>query len=67
MTMFVTAGVELRFSNLDDWLTVHRITLVDLQLDAQNFYLFTYNTFPPRWYLHLVVVEGFVSSSNPES
>ena len=32
--------------HLDDWLTVHRsITLVDLQLDAQNCYLFTYNTF----------------------
>ena len=32
--------------NRDDWLTVHRsITLVDLQLDAQNSYLFTYNTF----------------------
>jgi len=32
--------------NLDNWLTVHRsITLVDLQLDAQNSYLFTYNTF----------------------
>ena len=31
---------------LDDWLTVHRsITLVDLQLDAQNSYLFTYNTY----------------------
>jgi len=31
---------------LDDWLTVHRsITFVDFQLDAQNFYLFTYNTF----------------------
>ena len=31
---------------LDDWLTVHRsITLVDLQLDTQNSYLFTYNTF----------------------
>ena len=31
---------------LDDWLTLHRsITLVDLQLDAQNSYLFTYNTF----------------------
>ena len=30
---------------LDDWLTVHRsITLVDLQLDAQNSYLFTHNT-----------------------
>jgi hypothetical protein len=36
----------LRIPNLDDWLTVHRsITLVDLQLDAQNSYLFTYNTF----------------------
>jgi len=31
-------------ADLDDWLTVHRsITLVDLQLDAQNSYLFTYN------------------------
>jgi len=31
---------------IDDWLTVHRnITLIDLQLDAQNSYLFTYNTF----------------------
>ena len=31
---------------LDDWLTVHRsVTLVDLQLDAQDSYLFTYNTF----------------------
>jgi len=31
---------------LDDWLTVlHSITLVDLQLDARNSYLFTYNTF----------------------
>ena len=30
----------------DDWLTVHRsITLYDLQLDAQNSYLFTHNTF----------------------
>jgi len=29
-----------------DWLTVHRgITLVDFQLDAQNSFLFTYNTF----------------------
>jgi len=33
-------------ANLDDWLTVRRsITLVDLHLDAQNFYLFIYNTF----------------------
>jgi len=31
---------------LDDWLTVHRsIILVHIQLDAQHFYLFTYNTF----------------------
>jgi hypothetical protein len=31
---------------LEDWVTVHRsITLVDLQLDAQNSYLFTYNAF----------------------
>jgi hypothetical protein len=31
-------------ANLIDWLTVHRtITLVDLQLDTQNSYLFTYN------------------------
>jgi hypothetical protein len=30
-------------TDLDDWLTVHRsITLVDLQLDAQNSYLFIY-------------------------
>jgi hypothetical protein len=33
-------------ANLDVWLTVHRIiTLIDLQLHAQNSYLFTYNTF----------------------
>jgi hypothetical protein len=31
---------------LDDWLTAHQsITLVDLQIDAQNSCLFTYNTF----------------------
>jgi len=31
---------------LDDWLTMHRsITLVNFQLDAQNSYLFLYNTF----------------------
>jgi hypothetical protein len=30
-------------ANLDDWLTVHcSIILVDLQLDAQNSYLFIY-------------------------
>jgi len=33
----------------DDWMTVHRsITLADLQLDARNSYLFTYNTFIQR-------------------
>jgi hypothetical protein len=38
--------------NLDDWLTVHRsITLVDLQLDAHNYYLFTYNTFVKILYM----------------
>jgi len=32
--------------NPDDWLTVHRsITLVDFKIDAQNSYLFIYNTF----------------------
>jgi hypothetical protein len=32
--------------HLDDWLTVpYSITLVELQLDAQNSCLFTYNTF----------------------
>jgi hypothetical protein len=31
---------------VDDWLTIHRsITLVDFQHDAQNSYLFIYNTF----------------------
>jgi hypothetical protein len=31
---------------LEGWLTVHRsITLIDFQLDAQNSYLFIYNTF----------------------
>jgi len=28
-----------------DWTTEELVTLVDLQLDAQNSYLFTYNTF----------------------
>jgi hypothetical protein len=33
------------FTVLDDWLAVHcSITLVDFQIDAQNSYLFTYNT-----------------------
>jgi len=38
--------VKIKYTILDDWLTVHRsITLVNFQLDAQNSYLFTYNTF----------------------
>jgi hypothetical protein len=42
----------LRVVNLDDWLTVHRsITLVDFQLDAQNSYLFIYNTFNKILYM----------------
>jgi len=37
--------VDILFS-FDDWLTVHcSITLVNFQLDAQNSYLFIYNTF----------------------
>ena len=36
---------QVHHFSLDNWLTVHRsTTLVDLQLDAQNSYLFTYNT-----------------------
>ena len=42
--------------NLDDWLTVHRsITLVDLQIDAQNSYLFIYNTFIKILYMFRAV------------
>ena len=38
--------------HLDDWLTVHHsITLTDLQLDAQNSYLFIYNTFTKTLYM----------------
>jgi hypothetical protein len=41
---------------LGDWVTVHRIiTLVDLQLDAQNSHLFTYNTFIKILYKVLLV------------
>jgi len=40
----VSTGTTLFF--FDDWLTVHHsITLVNFQLDAQNSYLFIYNTF----------------------
>jgi hypothetical protein len=43
---------RLIFWNRNDWLTVHRnMTLVDLQLDAQNSYLFTYNTFMKILYM----------------
>jgi hypothetical protein len=31
------------------------------------FFIVVYIVLAPRWYLHLVVVEGLVSSSNPES
>ena len=42
----MTGENKINGKNLDDRLTVHRsITLVDLQLDAQNSYLFTYNRF----------------------
>jgi len=42
--------------NLDEWLTVHRsITLVDLQLYAQNSYLFTYNTYIKILYMFLLI------------
>jgi len=42
---FTTLPVQQDILHPDDWLTVHRsITLVDLQIDAQNS-LFTYNTF----------------------
>ena len=42
----IPTTVNVRIAYLDNWLTVHRsITLVDLQLDAQDSYLFTYNTF----------------------
>ena len=45
---------------LDDWLTVQRsITLVDLQLDAQNSYLFTYNTFIKILYMFRALPYSF--------
>ena len=43
---FLQVRSDILVAILDDWLTVHRsITLVDFQLDAQNSYLFIYNTF----------------------
>jgi len=45
-SLLVYLSCLFSIANLNDWLTVHRsITLVDLQLDAQNSCLFTYNTF----------------------
>jgi len=41
------------------------LTLVDLQIESQNSYLFTYNL--PRWCLHLNVVGEFASFWDPES
>jgi hypothetical protein len=37
--------------HLDDWLTVHQSTTLVDQLDAQNSYLFTYNTFMKILYM----------------
>jgi hypothetical protein len=48
----------------DDWLTVHRsITLVDLQLDAQNSYLFTYNTFIKILYMFRALLCFFLTGA----
>ena len=44
--MNITSTFTYMIVNLDDWLTVRcSITLFDLQLDAQNSYLFTFSTF----------------------
>jgi hypothetical protein len=44
--LIIRSVTETYEVNLDGWLTVHRsITLVNFQLDAQNPYLFIYNTF----------------------
>jgi hypothetical protein len=43
---YVRHNENKRLRDIDYWLTVHRsITLVNFQLDAQNSYLFMYNTF----------------------
>ena len=43
--MYITKDINYSAA-LVEWLTVHHsITLVDFQLDAQNSYLFTNNTF----------------------
>jgi len=44
--MKVVTVKDIIYANLDDCLRVHRsVTLIDLQLDTKNSYLFTYNTF----------------------
>jgi len=46
------AHANTTITNLYDWLTVHHnITLVDLQLDAQNSDLFTHNIFIKIFYM----------------
>ena len=53
---YLVEGKDTFNINLDDWLTVHRsITLVDLQIDAQNSYLFIYNTFIKILYMFRAV------------
>jgi len=45
-------NIDKPIAYLDDWLTLHRsITLVDFQLDAQNSYLFIYNTLSKILYM----------------
>ena len=65
---FVLVYLYCLFSiaNLDDWLTVRRsITLVHLQLDAQNSCLFIYNTFIIRILINILYVnkQEFCASS----
>jgi hypothetical protein len=50
---------EQPVESLDDWLTVQRsIILFDLQIDALNSYLFTYNTFIKILYMFRVSSGG---------
>jgi hypothetical protein len=52
----IMTNSNIRMTDLDDWLTVHRsITLVDLQLDAENSYLFTYNIYIKFLYMFRAV------------
>jgi hypothetical protein len=39
------SNIYISNNNFDRYNKAHKATLVDLQLDAQNSYLFTYNTF----------------------